>query len=120
MSTTEVQRSLQDFTSRSQGVTTHLIGGNEKHDLRATILYHKPGQDGATATISQYHMLEPEHLDARTVTIHDARGSEADYTLENNGFQYTKFDAPLGIDFSDDDQIKKEYYPVMEEHLKNM
>ncbi len=88
--------------------------------MKATILYHRSGKDGKTATRSQYQLLEGDHLDNRLATIHDVRGSEADYTLENNGFEYVKFKEPTDIDFSDNDQIKKEHYPVMEEYLKKM
>ena len=87
MSITELESSRMRLTDQGQDLTTHLIGSNQKHNLNAEILYHKPGQDGATATRQQYHLREANHLDTRTATVHDVRGSKADYTLENNGFQ---------------------------------
>ena len=120
MSTTEIQTTPATLTEAVQDFSARFIGGDKKHDLNAEIHYHKVRQDGRTATIEQYHHFDTEFLDTRSTTIHDVRGSEGDYTLENNGFQYAKSKKPANIDFADDEQIKKEHYPAMEEFLKNL
>jgi hypothetical protein len=116
MSATDIQTTL---ATKAQEFTTHLLDDDKKHDLSARIHYHKAGPDGSTATIEKYHVFDPHHYDPRTAIIHDVRGSEADYTLKDNGFQYLKGKKPAAIDFSNDEQIKKEHYPAMEEFLQN-
>src|SRR5580704_8848425 len=52
------------------------------------------------------------------VTIEDARGREAEFTLDRNGFQLVK--APTVVrDFYDPDEIKQFYYPEVEQLLKD-
>lgn len=116
MLATEIQTTI---AAKAQNLTTHLQGDDKNHDLKAQIHYHKFGQDGSTATPPTYHDLNPNHHDARTATIRDVRGSETDYTLEGNGFQYVRGQKPVDIDFSDDEQIKKEHYPAMEDFIRN-
>ena len=56
--------------------------------------------------------------DLREVTIEDARGREAEFTLDRNGFQLVK--APTAVrDFYDVDEIKRVYYPEIEQLLKD-
>ena len=56
--------------------------------------------------------------ETRTATIHDVRGREEDYTLDGNGFQYAKH-ASIEKDFVDDDKVKRDYYPEVEQLLKD-
>src|SRR2546423_1052891 len=116
MSATQIETTI---ASETQDVITHLPCSDKKHDLTAIIHYHKASPDGSTATAEKYSLHDPDHHDPRTAIIYDVRGSEADYTLENNGFQYLRCEKPMNIDFSNDEQIKKDYYPVMEAFLKN-
>ncbi|KAI1175316.1 hypothetical protein F4777DRAFT_579152 [Nemania sp. FL0916] len=51
--------------------------------------------------------------------IHDIRGNESQYTLDTTGFQIFKHSSKEK-DFLDDEQIKRSYYPEMEELLKNI
>ena len=117
MSSTEIQTTI---AAKAQEFTTHLLGDDKNHDLKAQINYHKFGPDGSPATPRTYHELSPNYHDARTATIHDVRGSETDYTLEGNGFQYVKGQKPADIDFSNNEQIKKEHYPAMEDFVKKV
>src|ERR1700761_3392594 len=56
--------------------------------------------------------------DPREVRIEDARGREAEFTLDRNGFQLVK--APTAMrDFYDPDEIKRVYYPEVEQLLKD-
>jgi len=56
--------------------------------------------------------------DPREMTIEDARGREAEFTLDRNGFALVK--APTAVaDFYDPEEIKRVYYPEVEQLLKN-
>jgi hypothetical protein len=56
--------------------------------------------------------------DPREVTIEDARGREAEFTLNRNGFRLIR--APTAVaDFYDSDEIKRVYYPEVERLLRD-
>jgi hypothetical protein len=56
--------------------------------------------------------------DMREMTIEDARGREAEFTIDRNGFQIVK--APTAVaDFYDPEEIKRIYYPEVEQLLKD-
>src|ERR1700757_4322408 len=56
--------------------------------------------------------------DPREVTIEDARGREAEFTLDRNGFALVKAPTAVG-DFYDPDEIKRVYYPEVEQLLRD-
>jgi hypothetical protein len=49
--------------------------------------------------------------------VHDIRGRGHQYTLDTTGFQIFKHQS-IEKDFTDDEQVKKVYYPETEELLK--
>jgi hypothetical protein len=49
--------------------------------------------------------------------VHDVRGNEFWYILDTNGFQFVKHKSEEK-DFDNDEQIKRIYYPEIEELLK--
>ncbi|PYH98117.1 hypothetical protein BO71DRAFT_317110 [Aspergillus ellipticus CBS 707.79] len=55
---------------------------------------------------------------ALPVTITDVSGHELDYTLDGNGFQFY-YHTSQEKDFVDDEKIKREYYPEIEQLLKD-
>ncbi|KAI0901000.1 hypothetical protein F4806DRAFT_450685 [Annulohypoxylon nitens] len=62
--------------------------------------------------------------DPRLVTISDIRGRESDYTLDHDAFQIIRSvppsaeeSLPTGSDFRDDESIKANYYPEVEQLL---
>ena len=56
--------------------------------------------------------------DPHEVTIEDARGREAEFTLDRNGFALVK--APTEVaDFYDPEEIKRVYYPEVERLLRD-
>jgi hypothetical protein len=56
--------------------------------------------------------------DPHDVTISDARGRESEFTLDRNGFALVK--APTAVaDFYDPEEIKRVYYPEVEQLLKD-
>jgi hypothetical protein len=56
--------------------------------------------------------------DMREVTIEDARGRETEFTLDRNGFQLVKARTAVA-DFYDPEEIKRVYYPEVEQLLKD-
>src|SRR5580700_11587951 len=56
--------------------------------------------------------------DPHEVTIEDARGREAQFTLDRNGFSLVK--APTSVaDFYSPEEIKRVYYPEVERLLRD-
>ena len=51
------------------------------------------------------------------VIVHDISGEEDKYNLDSHGFQLYKY-ASKEKDFRDDDKIKAEYYPEIEDLIK--
>lgn len=56
---------------------------------------------------------------AQNVVIHDISGDEDKYTLDSHGFQVTKHESKEK-DFLDEEKIKAEYYPEVEQLLKDL
>jgi hypothetical protein len=86
-----------------------------------TIQKEKSG-DSPAGSKSDCHTtpISTNHHDPRIAIIHDVRGSEADYTLEENGFQYLKDSKPADIDFSTTSRSRRTaLHTLMEEFLKN-
>ena len=91
--------------------------------LTSTLHYLKRGAEKPA-----YYRIDPPpgtpkwngEDDMREVTIEDARGREAEFTLDRNGFQLVK--APTAMthdDFYDPEVIKRVYYPEVEQLLKD-
>jgi hypothetical protein len=89
-------------------------------DLTATLHYLKRGSEKPV-----YYRTEPPPGvpqwngidDPRDVRIEDARGREAEFTLDRNGFALVE--SPTAVtDFYDPDQIKRTYYPEVERLLR--
>jgi hypothetical protein len=55
---------------------------------------------------------------AQSVVIHDIAGDEDKYTIDSHGFQIVKHESKEK-DFLDDEKIKAEYYPEVEQLLKD-
>jgi hypothetical protein len=54
-----------------------------------------------------------------SVIIHDIAGDEDKYTLDSHGFQFVKHES-REKNFLDNDKIKAEYYPEIEQLLKEV
>lgn len=89
-------------------------------DVETTLNYYKPNDDGSPPHPS--YVDRPETYDRpmepHRVIVHDVSGSEKDYTLDGNGFQFHKHTS-IEKDFADDEKIKSQYYPETEQLLKN-
>jgi len=52
------------------------------------------------------------------VTVHDISGEIDEYSLDDHGFQYVNHESK-DKDFFDEEKIKSEYYPEIEQLLKD-
>lgn len=91
----------------------------EVHDVVADFHYYKDPGDGSEPHPSiagkpETYERVPE---TRSLTVHDIRGTEDQYSLDKNGFQIYHHQS-AEKDFRDDEQIKKIYYPEIENLLK--
>lgn len=94
-------------------------------DVTATLNYFNPPSDKSTP----YNHVDtpPEGLPQRNftdnpqpTTIHDIRGHESEYHLDRDAFQVIQDVPPSSEpDFVDDDSIKANYYPELEQLLLN-
>lgn len=89
-----------------------------KHDLITTIGYTIPAADGGNIDMNDLSWEKPAYRDARQVRVHDVRGAEDHFSIDEHGFQYYKLPFIPGereIDFanSDDPNIKDIHYKGM-------
>ena len=96
-----------------------LDGINPPLNLTATLHYLKRGPEKPV-----YYRIDPPEGaprwngidDPQDVSIEDARGSEAEFTLDRNGFTLVK--SPTAVaDFYDSEELKRVYYPEVERLL---
>ena len=90
------------------------------HDVQTTLYYYKDPGDGSPPAPS--YIGKPETYErpseATNVVVSDIRGSEANYDLDRNGFQFYKH-ASVEKAFGDDEHIKQVYYPETEQLLRD-
>ena len=100
--------------------TTDAAPKDKQHNVHTTLNYYKDPGDGAGPPPP--YVRQPETYERPTyplpVTVTDVRGHEAEYNLDNKGFQFYKH-ASVEKDFKDDDHIKAVYYPEVEQLLKD-
>jgi hypothetical protein len=56
-------------------------------------------------------------MDPRTVVMHNGRPHAAELTLDADGFRFVRHDTKM-LDFMDEDEIRRVYYPEMEALIK--
>ncbi|OAL36854.1 hypothetical protein AYO20_03910 [Fonsecaea nubica] len=92
----------------------------EKHHVHTQLNYHKDSEDGSPPPPT--YVGKPETYERPIqpvdVTVHDIRGEESNYTLDKSGFEIYRHTS-VEKDFLDDDQIKAQYYPEVEQLLKD-
>ncbi|KAF1808360.1 hypothetical protein P152DRAFT_517613 [Eremomyces bilateralis CBS 781.70] len=91
-----------------------------KHDVSAELYYYKENEDGSppdpTYVGKPSTYLRPHTTE--NFVIHDVAGEEEKYTIDSHGFQFLKHESKEK-DFLDDEKIKAEYYPEVEQLLKD-
>ncbi len=92
----------------------------EVHDVVADFNYYKDPGDGSPPAPS--YVGKPETYErpaeTRAMTVYDIRGEEDKYTLDTKGFQIYKH-VSQETAFEDEEEIKRIYYPEVEEILKS-
>ncbi|KAK4250119.1 hypothetical protein C7999DRAFT_38831 [Corynascus novoguineensis] len=92
-------------------------------DVVAAFNFYSPPEDGsAPYNLAGDHPpgLPPRNFGTTTheVLIHDARGKESSFTLDTDAFQIIQNQPPSSEpSFTDDDSIRKNYYPEVERLL---
>ena len=91
------------------------------HDISTTLNYYAPlGDDVPYIYAYEAPDGRPRTnvgTDPHPVVIHDARGNEADYSLDKTGFAFVKYPS-AEKDFIDEEAIRSVYYKEVEELLK--
>jgi hypothetical protein len=110
--------SFEPLTTQVQETKTSQA---EKHHVHTSLNYYKDPGDGSLPPPSIVGKPETYERPAQPleVTIHDIRGEEDKYTLDAQGFQIHKHSS-VEKDFLDDEQIKAQYYPEVEQLLKDV
>ena len=91
----------------------------QPQDVVAQFNYYKDPGDGSKPAPSYVGKPETYERPAEPLNhiVHDIRGSEDKYSLDTTGFQVYKH-VSEEKDFIDDEEIKRIYYPEVEQILK--
>ena len=81
--------------------------------------YLDPSRGGHTSFAIGTAGAYRRKFDERPVDIKDARGHEAEFSLDTHGFQYYRRGSKEK-DFLDDEQVKAVVYPEVQELLKDV
>jgi len=112
--------SFEPLTTELKGSSAPRPQAEEKHHVQTKLNYYKDPGDGSEPAPN--YVGRPESYERPTepldVTVHDIRGEEGNYSLDKNGFEIYPHRS-VEKDFVDDDQIKAQYYPEVEQLLKD-
>lgn len=118
---------VSHVTSQPEQISWTAVGAsknidNKTHDVYADFRYYLEHEDGSPpepvdVSKPSSYMDTPDAV--RTMLVRDIRGSEDQYTLDKNGFQVYRH-VSTEKEFLDEDQIKAEYFPEIEQFLKDM
>jgi hypothetical protein len=92
----------------------------ERHDVHTSLNYYKDPGDGSAPAPS--YVGKPETYERPVqpfdVTVTDISGNVGDYNLDNHGFLIYNHESKEKA-FRDEEKIKGEYYPEVEQLLKD-
>ena len=89
-----------------------------RHDVETSLNYYlDDGNPPAPAYVGKPESYE-RPTSAQNVTVHDIRGEEDQYNLDNKGFLIYPHVSKEKT-FDDDEKIKAEYYPEVEQLIKD-
>jgi len=120
MATAAVQRAPIIRTGPQVHLQEDELKTEKRHDVPTTLYYYDDPGDGtppAPTYIGRTDNKERPFV-AQDVTVTDISGREKDYNLNNHGFQIYNHSSKER-DFVDDEKIKAEYYPEIEQLLKD-
>ena len=119
MASTQVQQPGGHATS-FEPVTASANTSTTKHHVKTSLNYYKAAEDGSPPKPT--YVGKPETYERpyqpTDVTVTDIRGEVDRYTLDGQGFQIHSHTSAEKA-FVDDDKIKAEYYPEVEQLLKD-
>ncbi|KAI0196700.1 hypothetical protein EV127DRAFT_458683 [Xylaria flabelliformis] len=111
-------------TQLAPGLPSGLVGSTqtqskpEKHDVACDIMYF-----ALQGTPAPFHMGRPGTvlgpMKSLPVIVHDISGEEGKYPIDTYGFQFVKHESKEK-DFLDAEKIKAEYYPEIEQLVKDV
>lgn len=89
------------------------------HDsITVDIPYVKRNDDGQIPNHAQMFSHDAEFLDLQPAEVRNVRAADQEFSIPTTGFQYAKLAAPPEIDYLDDEQVRKTYFPMLEKLLK--
>lgn len=90
-------------------------------NIQTQFNYYKDPEDGSPPqpTYTDRPETYERPTEAHEATVHDVRGREAEYTLDQDGFEFVRRPANEK-DFFDDETIQAGYYPEVEQLLKDV
>lgn len=92
------------------------------HDVPTTLNWYKPLDDSPPRSFVTYGPGEYKTnvgRDPHPAVVHDARGREAEFTLDTHGFQFVRWPS-VEKEFIDEEAIKLKYYAEVETILKKV
>ncbi|KAF2232005.1 hypothetical protein EV356DRAFT_272647 [Viridothelium virens] len=108
--------SILDDATKNQGSPV------PRGPVRSNLIFYAPPADGATPFnyVSDPPAGQPKNnfgSNVQQININDVRGRESQFTLANNAFQVLSGIESEEKDFTDDEHIKRVYYPEVEKLL---
>lgn len=82
------------------------------------IPYVKRNNNGELPNHAQMFSWEEEFLDMLPGTVRNVRAANETFSIAKTGFEYARLEEPPAIDFSDENQVKAEYFPQLEKMVK--
>ncbi|KAI8201837.1 hypothetical protein K4K52_006889 [Colletotrichum sp. SAR 10_76] len=86
--------------------------------ITVDIPYVKRNDDGNIPNHAQMFSHDAEFLDVQPAEVYNARTTDREFSISSNGFQYARLNEPPQIDYLDEEQVKKIYFPELERLLK--
>ncbi|TDZ14034.1 Gibberellin cluster GA4 desaturase [Colletotrichum spinosum] len=86
--------------------------------ITVDIPYVKRNEDGNIPNHAQMFSHDAEFLDVKPAEVHNARATDQEFSIAATGFQYAQLHPPPDIDYLDDEQVRKIYFPQLEKLLK--
>ncbi|GKT47672.1 gibberellin cluster GA4 desaturase [Colletotrichum spaethianum] len=89
------------------------------HDAITTeIPYVKRNHDGQIPNHAQMFSHDAGFLDVQLAEVRNARVADQKFSISTTGFQYARLGRPPDIDYLDEEQVKKSYFPELEKLVK--
>ncbi|GJC86159.1 gibberellin cluster GA4 desaturase [Colletotrichum liriopes] len=86
--------------------------------ISVDIPYVRRNDDGEIPNHAQMFSHDADFLDVQLAEVRNARAIEQKFSIPTTGFQYARLADPPGIDYLDEEQVRKVYFPELEKLLK--